>query len=130
MNNGGLSYRGKALSIYHTGDMEEPQGPHIRTLLYTNRYDYKEVGSNLQNAPRDITGYYQVGIFIPTSDKGIDCTLCEMEDSIDSLFRRSSFSVDGVRMQYLDTECRQRQRVDGYYVATCLINFTAYQCIM
>lgn len=128
LNNAALSYRGDVMPIYYQGKWGTDDGAHIRAVMFTNEPEYREVGSFDGNISRDVTGFYQVGFFLPSSDKGLDFSLATLVDQLDSAFKRQGF-VDDVKMEYLSITREQPLRIDGHETMTCRINFRAFDCV-
>lgn len=129
LNAANLSYYGQELPIYYQGDWGSDDGAHIRAVMFTAEPDYREVGSFKGNVARDITGYYQVGFFLPSTDKGLDFSLNKLAGELDALFKRQGFISGDIKMEYLSVTREQPLRIDGHETMTCRINFRSYECV-
>lgn len=127
LKNSLIEYRGVVMPILFQGEYGEDAGAHLRGLLYTNEPTYPEVGSYHGEIIENITGYYQVGIFLPISDKGLDYSINEISDQVRANFKRQGF-FDSIKMEYLSVNRETQTRTDGHEVLTCRVNFRATQC--
>lgn len=125
MNNATFLYNGNALPLIWESDVDGFDGAYIRMALNTNQPSSSEVG---YAGAEEVTGFYQVGFFVPASDKGIDFSLNNLADQLRVEFRRQSIVDGDLKVEYLDVERNTPLRIDGMYSCTCRINFRIFAC--
>ena len=125
LNSASFQYNGSELPIYFSGDWEEDKGAHIRTLIYSNEPEATEVGFS---APENVTGYIQLGVFLPATDKGLDYSLNELASQIHTEFNRSNFVDGSYKVEWLNVQRENEIRIDGHYTVTLRVNYRYFHC--
>lgn len=129
INNAAFSYLGNILPVYFQGDWGSDDGAHVRAKLFTNEENYREVGSFEANPALDVSGFYQVGFFLPSSDNGLEYSLNALTDDLRVAFKRQGFMSGSLKMEYLSTTRNEQLRIDGHETITCRVNFRAFTCV-
>ena len=124
MNNP-IDYNGNDLPVYFSGDWEEDQGAHVRCIVYSNEPESSEIG---YDAAESVTGFIQLGVFLPASDRGLNFTLNEIPDQFRRIFRRSSFVEGNLKIEWLNVAREEPLRIDGHYSITARVNYRYFHC--
>lgn len=125
LNAASFDYNGNDLPVYFTGEWESDQGAHVRSLVFSNQPEAQEVG---YSATESVSGYLQLGIFLPTSDKGLDYSLNDLASQVHSEFQRGSF-VDGeFKAEWLNVQRENPVRIDGHMIITMRVNYRYFYC--
>ena len=125
LNAASFDYNGNQLPIYFGGDWKTDEGAHIRTLVYSNQPEAEEVGFS---APESVTGYLQLGVFLPATDKGFDYSLNELASQVHSEFQRSSFVDGDYKVEWLNVQKEPETRIDGHMTVTLRVNYRYFHC--
>lgn len=126
INSESFMYQGSQLPVYYSGQWEDDDGAHIRILVHVNEPTSTEVGFD---AARNLTGFIQIGLFLPSTDRGLDYSLNELASQIDVAFKRQSFVDGNFKVQWLGTTKGDEVRILGHYTATVLVNFSNFTCL-
>lgn len=120
-----LTYRGINIAKYHNEEFEQDNGAHSRLVTFINEPTATEVGFD---AAEEMTGFIQIGIFLPTSDKGLNFSLNDMARQVNIAFPRSDFVSGGLKVEWLNVQREQPIRVGGHYTVTMRVNFRVFSC--
>lgn len=118
-----LLYNSNAIPKYFNEEFEKDTGAHSRLLTYINEPDATEVGFN---ATEQLTGYIQIGVFLPRSDAGLNFALNDLASQIDLAFPRSNFIDGDLKVEWLNVEREAPIPVDGHYVVNLRVNFRCF----
>ncbi|MGB1320885.1 MAG: hypothetical protein ACPG5L_08135 [Vibrio gallaecicus] len=120
-----FNYQGSPMKKLFLGDWDEDEGPHVRVMFHQNRPESREIGFD---GYQDLTGYIQVGFFIPATDNGINYSLSDLSGQLFSQFGRSSTVVGDLKIELLDVQKNDDIRIDGHFTNTSLVNFRIGHC--
>ena len=113
------------IPVYYATEYEDATGAHAIASVYKNIPDSTEVGTN---GARNVTGYIQFLIKVPTTDKGIDWSLADMARQVDEQFPRMNFIVDDIKMEWLEVEDVVQTRINGFSSVTMRVHFKSHVC--
>ncbi|AUR94742.1 tail-completion protein [Vibrio phage 1.198.B._10N.286.54.F4] len=125
LNDASFQYNSDELPIYFSGQWETDQGAHIRALVFSNEPDATEFGFN---AAEEVTGFVQLGVFLPATDNGLDYSLNELASQVHSEFNRSSFSDGEYKVEWLNVQREPEIRIGGHYTVTLRVNYRYFYC--
>ena len=74
-----LQYKGESVKKFYEEEYDAADGAHARLMTFINEPDANEVGFN---ASETLTGFVQIMISLPTSDRGLNHYLNELADQI------------------------------------------------
>ncbi|CAH9016322.1 putative tail-completion protein [Vibrio phage 242E40-1] len=121
-----FTYNGQPMKKLFLGDWDADEGPHVRVAFHVNRPDSRELGFD---GYQDLTGYIQVGFFIPATDKGINFALSDLSQQLSEQFKRSNVvNQADAKIQITDVQKNDDVRIEGHFTNTSLVNFTIGQC--
>lgn len=125
LNDASFQYNSDELPIYFSGQWETDQGAHIRALVFSNEPDATEFGFN---AAEEVTGFVQLGVFLPATDNGLDYSLNELASQVHSEFNRSAFSDGEYKVEWLNVQREPEIRIGGHYTVTLRVNYRYFYC--
>lgn len=120
-----FNYQGSPMKKLFLGEWDTDEGPHVRVMFHQNRPGSREVGFD---GYQDLTGYIQVGFFIPATDKGINYSLSDLSGQLFEQFKRSSSVTGDLKIEILDVQKNDDVRIDGHFTNTSLVNFRIGHC--
>jgi hypothetical protein len=120
-----LLYNGVEIEKYYMVDFEEDTGAHSIIVSHINEPDSTEVG---YNAGEQLTGFLQIGVFLPTVDKGLSYSLDDLASQIDTQFPRSGFIDGDLKVEWLNVQRGDPARIGGHMVITMRVNFRVFAC--
>ncbi len=124
LNAATITYQGNQMPIVFGGDISAGQGAFLYCRLITNDPVPQEVG---EFTIEEITGYYQVDIYIPSTDQGIDYSQHDVASQISALFPRVRFGAN-VSIIPVGTGSNEGLRVEGSWVKSVRVNFRVKVC--
>lgn len=120
-----LEYLGSNIPVYFPGEWESDNDPHLRSLVFSNEPDATEVGFS---APENVTGYIQLGIFLPATHGGLDGALAELASKVHTEFQRSSFVDGDFKVEWLNVQKGEPVRIGGHFTITMRVNYRYFHC--
>lgn len=125
-----IQYNGSTLPVHSQVDETTDKGAFISTMLYTNDPEYLEIGSYVDNQSRSNTGYFQIAVYLPAIDNGLDASMNKVKDDLDTAFKRQSISTNEMKLEILGHSIGNAVKINGHYVVTYRVNYRALQCII
>ena len=113
------------IPVYYATEYEDATGAHAIASVYQNPPASTEIGVG---GARNVTGYIQFLIKVPTTDNGIDWSLSDMSNQVDSQFPRENFIVDDIKVEWLEVEQAVKTRINGFSSVTMRVQFKAHAC--
>lgn len=125
-----IQYKGSTLPVYSQVNETTDKGAFISTMLYNNDPEYLEIGSYVGNQSRSNTGYFQIAVYLPAIDKGLDASMNKVKDDLDTAFKRQSIVTGEMKLEILGHSIGNAVKINGHYVVTYRVNYRALQCII
>ena len=103
-----LQYKSESVEKFYEEEYDTANGSHARLSTFINEPDSNEVGFN---SSETLTGFVQIIISLPASDKGLNYAINDLADQVGEHFPRSNFVSGDLKIEWLNTQRETPLRV-------------------
>ena len=122
LNNSGITYQGSVIPVHFQFDQVSGNSAYIVGSIFTTQPQQLEVGFT---AKQEIQGYYNVAVYLPATDMGLDWAVNNISDQISIAFPRGSAVLECGKIEITDIETITPTRQDGQVLAVMRVNYRA-----